>query len=169
MSGHLSVSLKRKWVMQQHNDPKHTRHSTKEGLKKSKVNVLEWPNQSLDLNPIEVLWKDLKQAVHRRKPTNITQLKWFCTAKWANILQADVQDWSAVTRNFTCSYWCKMGSNQILKTKDHILWYVTLGPFWPCVYICVLFVWLGSLCLLSGLTWKTDDVVGAFMQKCRQF
>ncbi len=24
-----------------------------------------------------------KQAVHRRKPTNITEFKWFCTKDWA--------------------------------------------------------------------------------------
>ncbi len=35
------------------------------------------------MNPIERLWTDLKQAVHRRKPTNITELKWFCTEEWA--------------------------------------------------------------------------------------
>ncbi|KAI2649185.1 Transposable element Tc1 transposase [Labeo rohita] len=32
-----------------------------------------------------MLWKDLKQAVHRRKPTNITGFKCFCTEKWAKI------------------------------------------------------------------------------------
>ncbi|KAF7641190.1 hypothetical protein LDENG_00289840 [Lucifuga dentata] len=47
--------------MQQDNNPKHTRHSTKEWLKQKKCNVLERPSQSLDLNPTEMLWKDLKQ------------------------------------------------------------------------------------------------------------
>ncbi len=79
------LSLKKKWVMQQYNDPKHTSHSTKEWLKKNKVNVLERLSQSPDLNPIKMLWKDLKQAVHRRKPTNIPELKRFCTEEWAKI------------------------------------------------------------------------------------
>ena len=58
------LKLKRTWVMQQDNDPKHTSKSTSEWLKKPKMKVLEWPNQSLDLNLIEMLWHDLKQAVH---------------------------------------------------------------------------------------------------------
>ncbi len=44
--------------MQQDNNPKHTSHSTKEWLKKNKVNVLKWLSQSTDLNPIKMLWKD---------------------------------------------------------------------------------------------------------------
>ncbi len=42
--------------MQQDNNRKHTSHSTKEWLKKNKVNVLEWLSQSPDL-----LWKDLSK------------------------------------------------------------------------------------------------------------
>ncbi len=47
-----------------------TSHSTKEWLKKNKVNVLEWLSQSLDLNPITMLWKDLsKQFIGGNPPT----------------------------------------------------------------------------------------------------
>ena len=78
------LKLKRKWIMQQDNDPKHSSKSTKEWLKK-KICTLEWPSQSPDLNPIEMLWGDLKRAVRARKPSNLTDLKQFCIEEWAKI------------------------------------------------------------------------------------
>lgn len=79
------LKLKRMWTMQHDNDPKHSSKSTKEWLKKKKLRVLEWPSQSPDLNPIEMLWIDLKLAVHARHPSNITQLKEFCKEEWEKL------------------------------------------------------------------------------------
>ncbi|KAI3376206.1 hypothetical protein L3Q82_016716, partial [Scortum barcoo] len=39
------LKLKRTWVLQQDNDPKHTSKSTSEWLKKNKMKTLEWPSQ----------------------------------------------------------------------------------------------------------------------------
>ncbi|KAI4901942.1 hypothetical protein NFI96_021236 [Prochilodus magdalenae] len=47
------LKLKRTWVLQQDNDPKHASKSTSEWLKENKVKALEWPSQSPDLNPFE--------------------------------------------------------------------------------------------------------------------
>lgn len=61
-----------------------------------KVNVLEWPNQSLDLNPTATLRRDTKQADHVSKPKGVQELKLFCTEEWAKKFhqaEADVRDW----------------------------------------------------------------------------
>lgn len=52
--------------MQQDNGLKHISKLTSEWLKKNKIKVLEWSSQSPDLNQMEMLWHDLKQAVHAR-------------------------------------------------------------------------------------------------------
>ena len=79
------LKLNRSWVMKQDNDPKHRSKSTTEWLQQKKICLLEWPSQSPDLNPIEMMWHDLKRAVHTRHPKNIVELKQFCKEEWFKI------------------------------------------------------------------------------------
>jgi transposase len=39
----------------------------------------------LDLNPIENLWRDLKIAVLRHSPSNLTELERICREKWEKL------------------------------------------------------------------------------------
>ncbi|KAJ4945656.1 hypothetical protein JOQ06_023337 [Pogonophryne albipinna] len=48
-----ALKMKRGWVFQHYNDPKHTARAMNEWLRKKHFEVLEWPSQSPDLNPIE--------------------------------------------------------------------------------------------------------------------
>ncbi len=56
------------------------------GSRKTKLRFYSGQSgQSPGLNPIEMLWHDLKQSIHARKPSNVAELKQFCKEEWAKI------------------------------------------------------------------------------------
>ncbi len=87
-------SKKRKlWVFMQDNDPKHTAKINKAYLdKRCKVegkefDVLEWPSQSPDLNPLEHIWRYVKVKLRGRskKPANLNELFEQFKEEWNNV------------------------------------------------------------------------------------
>uniref|UniRef100_A0AAY5JYK2 Tc1-like transposase DDE domain-containing protein n=1 Tax=Esox lucius TaxID=8010 RepID=A0AAY5JYK2_ESOLU len=71
------------WTFQHNNDPKHKALLTLQWLQQKNVKVLEWLSQSPDLNTINLLWGDLKHAVHASRPKILHDLEVFCQDDWA--------------------------------------------------------------------------------------
>src|SRR4051812_43089364 len=81
-------TLESRWTFQQDNNPKHTSHVAKNFLNNHALEVLEWPSNSPDLNPIENLWNIIKENVKKQWSKNLNNLERFMMDEWKKILES---------------------------------------------------------------------------------
>uniref|UniRef100_A0A8R1EQ29 HTH_Tnp_Tc3_2 domain-containing protein n=1 Tax=Caenorhabditis japonica TaxID=281687 RepID=A0A8R1EQ29_CAEJA len=72
----------------QDNDPKHTSGHVANWFR---VDLLEWPSQSPDLNPIEHMWEELEQRLKGFRASNANQIFAQLEAAWKSIPMTVVQ------------------------------------------------------------------------------
>lgn len=68
-------------------DPKHTAKATQYFFKAKKWNLLQWPSQSRDLNPIEHAFPLLKA----KRPNNKQEVKTAAVKAWQSITREETQ------------------------------------------------------------------------------
>lgn len=78
-----------RFILQQDNDPKHKSKLCQNYLKKKeedgKLENMEWPAQSPDLNPIELVWDELDRRVKAKQPTSATHLWELLKQTWEEL------------------------------------------------------------------------------------
>lgn len=88
------------------------------------------------INPIEMQWKDLKRAVHSRKPTIINELKQFCKEEWAKISNSSqcmgqINHYSNIIQLITAARGVKPDTkskcSHTFSNKDNKCWIILLN------------------------------------------
>ena len=65
--------------------PAHRSKAVKKFLEDNHINVLEWPGNSPDLNPIENAWNKVKNTLQKERPSNIPDLKEALKKQWISM------------------------------------------------------------------------------------
>ena len=75
----------RRYLFQQDNAPAHNAKRTKAWLNEQHVQIISWPPNSPDLNPIENLWGILKRRIEDKNPKTKTDLITTALKEWEKL------------------------------------------------------------------------------------
>lgn len=86
-----TLSLLCNWIFQQDNAPCHTACSVQQWFEGEGIEVMKWPSQSPDLNPIENLWDQVATRVHEQNPNNLQELWEAVKTAWYSMPQERIK------------------------------------------------------------------------------
>ena len=86
-----SLCMPQGWIFQQDNAPCHSARSVEAWFEEERIEVMSWPSQSPDLNPIENLWEHIATKVHEQTPANMQELWIAINTAWESLPQERLQ------------------------------------------------------------------------------
>ena len=86
----MSMTIHKCDIFQQDSAPAHVSKVAKNWFRTNGIQILDWPGNSPDLNPIENLWMLLKRKLRQYNPSNIQELIYHIKRVWCTEMSPEV-------------------------------------------------------------------------------